>query len=118
MALDVVEHIPDGDAGDRVEAGGRLVEKKDFGAVHQAAGDFQAAAHAAGEGFRLGIAPLGEINYFQQFVDGRLAFIGGDIVKLSGNIQVLFDRKVEIGRQGLWNNSDFAGGRVGFFRAV
>ena len=48
--LDAPEHLPDGGARDRIEAGGRLVEEEDARLVHQAARDLHAPAHAAREG--------------------------------------------------------------------
>src|ERR1700733_6532856 len=48
--LKVVEHLPNGHAGDGIEAGGGLVEKEDAGIVNQAARDLKATPHAPGEG--------------------------------------------------------------------
>ena len=67
MLAQVVEHLPDGDAGDRIEAGGGLVEKEDLRIVDQAAGNLQAAAHSAGEGLGLRAAPLGQVHGFKHF---------------------------------------------------
>ena len=67
-AAQVVEHLPHGDARDRIEAGGGLVEKEDAGIVDQAAGNFDAAAHSAGERLDLRAAPLDQVDGFKHFV--------------------------------------------------
>jgi hypothetical protein len=77
-AAQIVEHLPDGDARDRIEAGGGLVEKEDAGIVHQAAGDFNAAAHSAGERLDLRAAPFDKVNGFKDFRDVFLALMLGD----------------------------------------
>ena len=51
------QHLPDGDARHRIEAGRRLVEKEDARLVHEAARDFDAPAHAAREVLDLLVAP-------------------------------------------------------------
>src|SRR5450631_67626 len=65
----VVEHLPDSNAGDRIEAGGWFVEKKDLRIVNQATSYFQATAHSTGEGLGLRAAPLGEIDRFKHVSD-------------------------------------------------
>ena len=60
--LEVVEHLPHGNAGDRIEPGGGLVEKEDARIVNQAARDLKAAPHSAGERLGLRIAPLEQVH--------------------------------------------------------
>ncbi len=69
----IVEHLPDGDAGDRIEAGGGFVEKENAGIVDQAAGNFHAAAHSPGKRLDLRAAPLDQVHGFQNLVDVFLA---------------------------------------------
>ena len=70
LALEAREHLPHGDARDRVEAGGRLVEKEDLRLVHQAARDFQPAPHAAGEHLHRLVRPLRQVDGREQLADG------------------------------------------------
>src|SRR5262249_52486526 len=58
LALDVVEHLPDGNAGNGIKAGRRFVEKEYFRAVDESACDFEAAPHAPRKSLGLGAAPL------------------------------------------------------------
>ena len=47
IRLDISQHLPHRDAGNRVQSGRRLIEKENLRAVHEAASNFQAAAHAS-----------------------------------------------------------------------
>src|SRR5207247_11018476 len=49
LAPDRGQVFPQCPAARYVEAGGRLVEEEDLGAVHEAADDLELATHAAGE---------------------------------------------------------------------
>ena len=62
----VREQAPELAAGDRVDAGGGLVEEQDLGRVHQAARQRQLLLHAAGEAVRLPVAELGEAHPLEQ----------------------------------------------------
>ena len=108
----VIEHLPDGDAGDGIEAGGGLVEKEDVGIVDQAAGDFEAAAHSAGEGFGLRVAPLCQVDRFQNLGDVFFALGSGDAVELGVDAQVFFDGEVWVAGERLGNDADHAADRV------
>ena len=57
LRLDPLQHLPHGDARDRIEAGRRLVEEEDARLVHQAARDLDAPPHAAREVLHLLVAP-------------------------------------------------------------
>ena len=118
LALDVGQHFPDGHAGDGIESGGGFVEKKDSRAVDQAAGDFQAPPHAAGQSLGLSGAPLGQIDQFQEFVDRGFPLLRGNIVELGVDVQILFDGEVEVAGQRLRNYAHQAAGRVRFFLHV
>ncbi len=115
VSAQVVEHLPDGDAGDGIEAGGGLVEKKDVRIVDQAAGDFNAAAHSAGECLHLRAAPLDQVDGFEHFGDVLFALGPGDAVELGVDAQVLFDGEVGIAGERLGNDADHAANRVGLF---
>ena len=110
----VVQHLPHGDARDRIEAGGRLVEKEDLRIVHQAARNLHPAAHSAGERLDLRAAPLGQVNGFQHFVDVLLALGPGHAVELGVDAQVLFDGEVGIAGERLGNHADHAPHRIRF----
>ncbi len=77
-----------------VEAGGGLVEKKDAGIVDQTTGNFNAAAHTAGEGLNLRAAPLDQVDGFQDFVDAFFALYLGHAVEFGIDAEVFFDGKV------------------------
>ena len=49
VGAQVGEHVVDAVAALRIDADGRLVEQHDARPVHDAAGDVEAAPHAAGE---------------------------------------------------------------------
>ena len=103
--LDGGQHLPHGDARNRIEAGGRLVEEEDFRVVHQSARDLQPPPHAAGERLRLRAAPLGEIDGLQQLVDVALRCSAGHAVKLGVDAEVLFDREIDVAGHGLRNHA-------------
>ena len=46
---EVVEHLPHRDAGDRIEPGGRLIEKEDPRIMNQASRDLKTAPHSTRE---------------------------------------------------------------------
>ena len=69
LGLDALKHFPDMHARHRVEARRRLVEKKDAGLVDEAARDFNTAPHAARQISDLLMAPLRQLDRFQQIVD-------------------------------------------------
>jgi hypothetical protein len=105
-------------AGHRVEAGGRLVEEEDLRLVHQAAGDLDAAPHAAGEIHHLFVAPLGEVHGFEQLVDQLLALRARHAVELREDDQVLFDAQLGVARHRLRDHADGAAHAVGLLGDV
>ena len=106
FGLEAGEHFPDGDAGDGVEAGGGFVEEEDFGFVDEAAGDFEAAAHAAGEHFDGFVGPLEEVDFFEELVDDGAAFVAGHAVELGEDGHVFFGGEVKVGSHGLGDDAD------------
>ncbi len=111
----VVEHLIDGDAGDGIEAGGGFIEKKDLRIVDQAAGDFNTAAHSAGEGLNLRAAPLDQVHGFKNLVDIVLPLDLGDAVELGVDAEVLLDGKVGVAGERLGNDADDAANGIGVF---
>src|SRR5262249_501428 len=101
FVLDVGQHLPDGDAGDRIQAGGGLIEKEDAGAVDEAASDFQPAPHAAGERFGLRIAPLGQVHQLKQTVNRSFALFRRNVIQLGIDVQVFFDGEVNVAGKSL-----------------
>ena len=69
LLLDLLQHLPDGDARDRIEAGRRLVEEEDARLVDQAARDLDAAPHAARQVLHLLVGPLRELDGLEQLGD-------------------------------------------------
>src|SRR5208337_1572090 len=86
--FEVVEHLPHGDAGDGIEAGGGLVKEEDARIVDQAAGNFKTAAHSAGESLGLRAAPLDEVDGFEDFLNILFALHFGNAVELGINAEV------------------------------
>ena len=75
--LEPEQLVPQHVAGLRVEAGGRLVEQQQVGVVDQAAGDREAALHAAGQVLDLRLRLLGDLRELQQLL--RALAAGGTV---------------------------------------
>ena len=115
VLFDVGQHFPHGHTGNRIEPGGRLIEKENTRAVYQSPGDLQAPAHATRKSFSLGPAPLGQIYNFEQFVNCLFPLPCGHIVKLGVDVQVFFDCEIEITGQRL---RDYANGTANRIRLL
>jgi hypothetical protein len=118
VAAQFVQHLPDCDAGDGIETGCGLVEKKDMRIVDQAAGDFNAAAHSSGECFDRLIAPLAQVDGFQHINNILFALGPGDAIELGVDAQVFSDGEVGIAGESLGNDADPAADRVRLFSHV
>ena len=75
-------------AGLRIEAERGLVEEQDFGRVQQAAGDLQAALHAAGELLHWIVAAVPELEQLEQPFDALLADLARDFVEDAVEVHV------------------------------
>src|ERR1700743_2810413 len=93
--LQVVEHLPDGNAAYWIEARCRFIEEEDFGIVNETARDLQTTAHATGERLGLRTAPLGEIDRFKHFSNVLFANALRHGVKLSVDAEIFFYREIE-----------------------
>ena len=62
LAVELLEHVEDLDAGARVEVAGRLVGEEEGGVVDEGAGDGDALLLAAGELGRLVFEPIGQAD--------------------------------------------------------
>ena len=104
--LELVQHLPDRDARDGIEAGGGFVEKEDAWIVHQAARDFEPAPHAARKRLGLRVAPLGQVDGFEHFGDVLLALLARHTVELGVDAQVLFYAQVLVAGECLGNDAN------------
>ena len=75
----------------RIEPDGRLIEKQHAGIVHQGAGDLQPAFHAGGERAHQAVAPVGEFDQRQQFVDAAFAPRRRHAIDEAVEIEILVD---------------------------
>jgi hypothetical protein len=64
--------------------------------VHEAAGNQQAAAHAAGEVVDLRVAPVREVRDLERTFDGGLALVARHAVQVREHAQVLLDRERDV----------------------
>ena len=87
LQLDYV--VPDVLAGLGVEADGRLVEEEDVRVVEHAAGDLEAAPHAAGVGADDGVAAVPEVDDAERFFDARGVLFAGHVVDVGVEAHVL-----------------------------
>ena len=83
--------------------------------MNQAASDFNAAAHSAGERLDLRPAPFDQIDSFEDVGNALFPFSFGDRIELGIDAEVLLDGKVGIAGEGLRNNTDHAANRIGVF---
>ncbi len=74
--------------------------------MHQSAGDFQAAAHSAGEHFHRFVGPFFQIDFLEQLFDGPQPFFAGDAVELGENAHVFHRAQIEVGGHRLGNDAD------------
>ena len=116
--LQVVQHLPHSNAGNRVEACRRLVEEEDPRVVHKTARNLQPPPHSSGERLRLRIAPLHQVHGLQHFLNVLLPLSLGNAVQLRVNAQVLFNSQVLIAGERLRNHPDHAPHRVRLFRDI
>ena len=117
--LDLGQHLPDGDARDGIEAGGRLVEEEDLRAVHQAARDLQTAPHAAGERLGLRVAPLrADRPWSSSSSMLRLRSSARHAVELGVDVQVLFDGQIDVAGHRLRNHAHAVARVVGLLGDV
>ena len=88
VMLDFAEVAPEVYAGGGVEAGAGFVEEEDLGAVEHSLGEFDAAAHAAGESFDAFVAPVGKSDLIQQLIHAFLKFRAAESVEVALAAQI------------------------------
>ena len=86
--------------------------------MDQAAGQLDAAAHAAGERLDLRAAPLEQIDGLEHVGDVLLAPDAGHAVELGVDAEVLLDGEVGVAGERLGNDADHAAHLVGIFGNV
>ena len=103
---ELADVVPDGAAGLRIEAGGRFVEEQHLGMMHQAAGDFEAALHAAGKSPHDRFAAIGQGDHFEHLGDPLHAFTPRDVVKHGVKDQIFLGGEAIVERRVLKNHAD------------
>src|SRR6185437_5330267 len=73
----------------RVEAERGLVEEEDGGRVQEAAGDLEAALHAAGEGLDVAVLALPQLEGLEQKLDALGAQLARDVVEDAVEVHIL-----------------------------
>ncbi len=106
LGLDLLQHLPDGDARHGIQPGRRFVEAEHSRLVDQAAGDFDASPHAARQMPDLFVAPLGQLHRREQVGDEALALLPRHAVQFGKDDQVFLDAQLEIARHRLRNDAD------------
>jgi hypothetical protein len=108
----VVDVLPDRGPGLGVEANRRLVEEQHAGGVQQAAGDLQAALHAARVGADHGPAPVPQVHHVEDELHPRVQLRPGHAVQVGVEPQVLLAGQVAVERRVLEHQADVPADRV------
>ncbi len=118
FTLDLLEHLPDVDAGDRVKAGRGFIQEKDLWAVDKPARHLDPAPHAAREGMHLGVAPFGQADDFEQLLNRSPPLVALYPVKFGVDAQIFPDGELRVAGHGLRNHPDLKACAVGRERHV
>src|SRR5580693_9399140 len=106
FTLDLLEHFPDIDAGDRIKAGGGFIQKEDLWTVDKPTRHLHSPPHAAREGMHLGVALFRQADDFEQLFNRSPPLITFYPVKFGVNAQIFPDGKLRVARHCLWYNPD------------
>ena len=109
-----LEEAPDAAAVDRVEAERRLVEEEDRGAVEDAAGEVDLAAHPAGEGADRVMAAVLQFEQGQHLLDPVPQLGPPEPVEPARQLQVLLGRELAVERRLLEDEADVLAHRQRF----
>src|SRR6202030_2031388 len=104
--LDFLEHLPNIDAGDRVQAGGGFIQEKNLWAVYKPARHLNPAPHAAREGMHLSIAPFRQAYDLEQLFNRWPSLIAFYPVKFGIDAQIFLDGELRIAGHRLRNYPD------------
>ena len=110
--LEVVDVLPDGRPGLRVESHGRLVEEQHAGRVQQSAGDLQPALHAARVGGHLGLPAVPQVHHVEYELHPGVQLGPWHAVQVGVEAQVLLAGEVAVERRVLEHQADVAPYRV------
>ena len=99
----------------RVEAGGGLVEEEHLGRGHDAGGQVEAPAHAAGEGLDQAVGGVGEVEALEQLVGPAAGDGPGQVVEPTDHLEVgpAAQQPVDGGLLGGDADAPADGGRIG-----
>ena len=81
LGVEPAHLLPEGDAADRIEPGGRLVEEQHLRLVHERQREVEAPAHAAGVGADPAVGRAGETDALEQHVATLVGLGLGDAVQ-------------------------------------
>jgi hypothetical protein len=108
LAGELEEEVPEGAAGDGVDAGGRLVEEDDLGGVDDGAGEGEALLPAAGE-LRDATCEIGfEAGEGEEFLDAGVGDGRGEAVGGGVEVEVFGDGEVFVEAELLTHVADMA----------
>ena len=93
-------------AGDRIDAGRRLVQDQHLGAMLDCHRQLQALPDAERQAFRLDLRHLLEPEPVEHLVDALAALGDGEVKELGVELEVLPDRELAIEREGLRHVAD------------
>ena len=108
---DAAQDIPEFAAGDRIDAGGRLIEENNLGRMDQCAREREFLLHAARQRLRQAFSKRGQPRKIEQFVPPFL--IALDPVNLGKEFDIFVYGQIAIQREGL---REVADARLDFFR--
>src|SRR6185437_1033579 len=96
IGFEAADHVEEFEGRLRVEAGGRLVEDRDLGALHDHFGKSQAALHAMRVGADAIVADLGEAHAPQTIAESILDLLARNAGKLRGVAEILPRREIVV----------------------
>ena len=88
FTLDLLEHLPDIDPGDRIQTGGGFIQEENLWAMDKAARHLHPPPHPARKGMNFGVTPFGQVDDFQQFFNRSPSLIPFYPVKFGVNAQI------------------------------
>jgi hypothetical protein len=105
-----VDLPPELAAGQRVDAGGGLVQKQHFGVVHEGAGHGQALLVPEGEVLTAHFVPFGQSELPGGPIDALPPALPAEAVRAAEEPQILVDTEIGVQRELLRHVADFGSG--------
>src|SRR2546423_283977 len=118
LARELEEQIPKLAARDRIDAGGRLIEKQDCGLMHERASHGETLTPAAGEECGAAIEIRFEMGDLNEIVAPPFQFAVGQTIEFAGKNEVLIHGQLVVEREFLRHIADHFLRCVAFARDV